>query len=140
MCTGTTSDSTVYCAGIKRIGGGRAGAPGGGPRRGTWSDSKMSACATGWGPRSCATSRSEEHTSELQSQFQFVCRLLLEKKKHCTPYNPVATEMRDSAIQACATENRLHHKTYPSTATTNRIQRPTRVLANESRTAITAKL
>src|SRR5438309_7571039 len=25
--------------------------------------------------------RSEEHTSELQSQFQLVCRLLLEKKK-----------------------------------------------------------
>src|SRR5689334_25204742 len=27
------------------------------------------------------TSRSEEHTSELQSQFHLVCRLLLEKKK-----------------------------------------------------------
>src|SRR5689334_24079462 len=27
-------------------------------------------------------SRSEEHTSELQSQFHLVCRLLLEKKKH----------------------------------------------------------
>src|SRR5215475_10892189 len=31
MCTRTTSDSTVCCAGIKRIGGGRAGTPGGGP-------------------------------------------------------------------------------------------------------------
>src|SRR5689334_24294761 len=29
-------------------------------------------------------SRSEEHTSELQSQFHLVCRLLLEKKKHST--------------------------------------------------------
>src|SRR5689334_23952706 len=28
-----------------------------------------------------AKQRSEEHTSELQSQFQLVCRLLLEKKK-----------------------------------------------------------
>src|SRR5689334_23421865 len=28
-----------------------------------------------------APCRSEEHTSELQSQFQLVCRLLLEKKK-----------------------------------------------------------
>src|SRR5689334_23959171 len=28
--------------------------------------------------------RSEEHTSELQSQFHLVCRLLLEKKKHNT--------------------------------------------------------
>src|SRR5689334_23608911 len=34
--------------------------------------------------------RSEEHTSELQSQFHLVCRLLLEKKnkKHPTPSPP----------------------------------------------------
>src|SRR2546427_3589981 len=37
-----------------------------------------------------ATTRSEEHTSELQSQSNLVCRLLLEKKKktikiECTP-------------------------------------------------------
>src|SRR5688572_32036742 len=30
----------------------------------------------------CATLRSEEHTSELQSQSNLVCRLLLEKKKN----------------------------------------------------------
>src|SRR5207249_10605985 len=29
----------------------------------------------------CAELRSEEHTSELQSRFDLVCRLLLEKKK-----------------------------------------------------------
>src|SRR6516164_6278833 len=29
--------------------------------------------------------RSEEHTSELQSQFHLVCRLLLEKKKQLLP-------------------------------------------------------
>src|SRR2546430_10937545 len=29
-----------------------------------------------------ARARSEEHTSELQSQSNLVCRLLLEKKKH----------------------------------------------------------
>src|SRR5689334_24613646 len=29
-----------------------------------------------------ASLRSEEHTSELQSQFHLVCRLLLEKKKN----------------------------------------------------------
>src|SRR2546427_8619075 len=29
----------------------------------------------------CGQSRSEEHTSELQSQSNLVCRLLLEKKK-----------------------------------------------------------
>src|SRR6267143_7090133 len=32
-------------------------------------------------PYRIVTFRSEEHTSELQSQFQLVCRLLLEKKK-----------------------------------------------------------
>src|SRR5438067_10508237 len=36
--------------------------------------------------------RSEEHTSELQSRFDLVCRLLLEKKKkpaHSQPTHPV---------------------------------------------------
>src|SRR5207249_12185751 len=33
------------------------------------------------GSRRCSPSRSEEHTSELQSRFDLVCRLLLEKKK-----------------------------------------------------------
>src|SRR5688572_32004124 len=32
-------------------------------------------------PCGVSTSRSEEHTSELQSQSNLVCRLLLEKKK-----------------------------------------------------------
>src|SRR5260370_2774309 len=31
--------------------------------------------------RQCARGRSEEHTSELQSHLNLVCRLLLEKKK-----------------------------------------------------------
>src|SRR2546427_6895330 len=44
------------------------------------------ACGTGrWTDYGCAphtfASRSEEHTSELQSQSNLVCRLLLEKKK-----------------------------------------------------------
>src|SRR5438094_5633067 len=33
-----------------------------------------------WRPR-CKPNRSEEHTSELQSPYDLVCRLLLEKKK-----------------------------------------------------------
>src|SRR5689334_23436982 len=32
----------------------------------------------------CVDMRSEEHTSELQSQFHLVCRLLLEKKNQKT--------------------------------------------------------
>src|SRR5690349_21962534 len=33
-------------------------------------------------PLFCNPTRSEEHTSELQSRRDLVCRLLLEKKKH----------------------------------------------------------
>src|SRR3989454_6412166 len=44
----------------------------------------------GQGPNPRGTGRSEEHTSELQSPCNLVCRLLLEKKKKnkqraCTP-------------------------------------------------------
>src|SRR2546422_3538947 len=38
-------------------------------------------------------SRSEEHTSELQSRLHLVCRLLLEKKKECRgSRNPTTAE------------------------------------------------
>src|SRR5438309_8989512 len=40
--------------------------------------------STGKYPSECHGGRSEEHTSELQSQFHLVCRLLLEKKKPST--------------------------------------------------------
>src|SRR5437867_4626554 len=36
-------------------------------------------------PSSTSSARSEEHTSELQSPYDLVCRLLLEKKKHNRP-------------------------------------------------------
>src|SRR5207249_8623429 len=39
------------------------------------------ACRNGCGHRVGKIRRSEEHTSELQSRFDLVCRLLLEKKK-----------------------------------------------------------
>src|SRR2546430_11435822 len=39
---------------------------------------------SGHDPRVAAANRSEEHTSELQSQSNLVCRLLLEKKKTVT--------------------------------------------------------
>src|SRR5256885_17004823 len=38
--------------------------------------------------RSARPERSEEHTSELQSPCNLVCRLLLEKKKKAIPYWP----------------------------------------------------
>src|SRR5690606_40652682 len=37
------------------------------------------------GPTEDGAARSEEHTSELQSRENLVCRLLLEKKKQNTP-------------------------------------------------------
>src|SRR5437868_9346929 len=42
-------------------------------------------------------SRSEEHTSELQSRFDLVCRLLLEKKKKLTDLN--CSEEREDAFR-----------------------------------------
>src|SRR5207248_6415405 len=38
--------------------------------------------ATGRNSSATLRKRSEEHTSELQSPYDLVCRLLLEKKKH----------------------------------------------------------
>src|SRR2546428_1328072 len=54
----------------------------------------VTALALGWlgavlGARCQRRDRSEEHTSELQSRSDLVCRLLLEKKKStCTPVYP----------------------------------------------------
>src|SRR2546422_1414048 len=44
------------------------------------------------------TTRSEEHTSELQSRLHLVCRLLLEKKKKAT-----ATSCANRAHTTCQT-------------------------------------
>src|SRR5207249_3544312 len=41
--------------------------------------------------------RSEEHTSELQSRFDLVCRLLLEKKKSIECKNPATCRSRKTA-------------------------------------------
>src|SRR5260370_19860999 len=50
------------------------------------SSSPCSSCVPTCGSSTNTTSpssRSEEHTSELQSHLNLVCRLLLEKKKRC---------------------------------------------------------
>src|SRR5260370_7898723 len=39
------------------------------------------------------TIRSEEHTSELQSHLNLVCRLLLEKKKHSPHYSHTSSTL-----------------------------------------------
>src|SRR5215204_7694054 len=47
----------------------------------SWCPADRSWITTSASPRLCSSSRSEEHTSELQSHSDLVCRLLLEKKK-----------------------------------------------------------
>src|SRR2546426_2212498 len=44
-----------------------------------------------------SAARSEEHTSELQSPCNLVCRLLLEKKKKHTDTTPISTKIRQNA-------------------------------------------
>src|SRR2546421_8498395 len=44
----------------------------------------MPSSACDWSSDVCSSDRSEEHTSELQSRSDLVCRLLLEKKKQTT--------------------------------------------------------
>src|SRR2546430_6510994 len=52
-------------------------------------------CASSPSSTSRTTVRSEEHTSELQSQSNLVCRLLLEKKKQrCPLNNPQKSRLR----------------------------------------------
>src|SRR5436309_12610528 len=50
-------------------------------------------------PRPANVARSEEHTSELQSRENLVCRLLLEKKKNSQP------RMRDPSTNSLGAPN-----------------------------------
>src|SRR2546430_9185757 len=52
------------------------------------------AAAQGTDERRYDSNRSEEHTSELQSQSNLVCRLLLEKKKRILSKNSSSTSRR----------------------------------------------
>src|SRR5260221_10801891 len=64
--------------------------PGSGPRT-AWSAlcGVAATCAKGAPCRPRTRSRSEEHTSELQSHSDLVCRLLLEKKTHQNNLHPL---------------------------------------------------
>src|SRR5438309_4676159 len=48
-----------------------------------WPVTALTKTAPAGNPAKPVEIRSEEHTSELQSQFHLVCRLLLEKKRRC---------------------------------------------------------
>src|SRR3954449_13636451 len=54
-------------------------------------------CITFWS----GASRSEEHTSELQSHSHLVCRLLLEKKKACSTPRPTDSYRRPTCTATC---------------------------------------
>src|SRR2546430_12915773 len=74
----------------------------GAPRSST--SASWSVTATTRSPSWPATeSRSEEHTSELQSQSNLVCRLLLEKKKNITnshngPYDSMDVQVDHTTV------------------------------------------
>src|SRR5438874_9157325 len=59
-------------------------------------------------PQRCDRERSEEHTSELQSRRDLVCRLLLEKKKKTQALHPISvreqagTRDHPAVPQGCA--------------------------------------
>src|SRR3712207_7486141 len=72
---------TIVLLGAGRPSGSGSGCPGPG-REASMDQSSISRPA--W--RSHGRSRSEEHTSELQSRQYLVCRLLLEKKKTISLY------------------------------------------------------
>src|SRR2546429_4203369 len=68
-----------HCHQLAKVSGGRFPA------------SSMS-CASRKSPATTLISRSEEHTSELQSRLHLVCRLLLEKKKQTKTDTKLRTE------------------------------------------------
>src|SRR3989475_2156782 len=57
--------------------------------------------------------RSEEHTSELQSQSNLVCRLLLEKKKdtHHAGTHQLPTQLKRPTRESCPPRSAPHQKT-----------------------------
>src|SRR5439155_12087952 len=79
---------------------------------------RIEAIARACGAISCATSsswksRSEEHTSELQSRGHLVCRLLLEKKKNkkiLTTYNNVYAESTGVERYICILAKKAHEQ------------------------------
>src|SRR6266481_6145809 len=52
--------------------------------------------------------RSEEHTSELQSQFHLVCRLLLEKKKKIFPFYVTCIHSSNYLVTAIGSNDNYH--------------------------------
>src|SRR5256885_7529587 len=82
------------------------------------SASTASSATAAWRPRSsanpsraCACWRSEEHTSELQSPCNLVCRLLLEKKKNTNHHTPSTRPHRLRQSHNCTQYHITHTHT-----------------------------
>src|SRR5437016_10240696 len=72
-----------------------------------------------WRRRLCTAVRSEEHTSELQSLTNLVCRLLLEKKKKKKKHNQNQKKTKGIIIPA-GTSEQQKTKTYSCGKQTSR--------------------
>src|SRR5256886_3369619 len=118
-----------YTTLFRSRGDGRAGSPAQPdvPRdaRGARRGRRRRAGRRGWGARARdgragrqvgRRGRSEEHTSELQSQSNLVCRLLLEKKKQRHTTKPDAHRLRDelSELGAVSAYDISDHNVGPS--------------------------
>src|SRR5689334_23819860 len=73
--------TTLFRSGHRRDEDRQAGVPQGRYRRALLVGHEADGRPSEGADRDGRVTRSEEHTSELQSQFHLVCRLLLEKKK-----------------------------------------------------------
>src|SRR4029434_4559628 len=67
----------------------------------------------------CRAARSEEHTSELQSHLNLVCRLLLEKKNHTHTHthSDTCTDTHTSTTRHIHTHTATHTRTHSDSHT-----------------------
>src|SRR5207249_11911986 len=70
-----------------------------------------------------AKRRSEEHTSELQSRFDLVCRLLLEKKNSttCSKFSIAHRRKRSNCRPSSILSNHHDHSLFRPTTSTRRL-------------------
>src|SRR5882672_2625085 len=76
---GTVEEQADHLAGMRDLFGRQVGR-GAAQQRGLGPDERLNGHTRRNGPLTARAHRSEEHTSELQSHSELVCRLLLEKK------------------------------------------------------------
>src|SRR5437667_4310073 len=63
--------------------------------------------------RECSSRKSEEHTSELQSHHDLVCRLLLEKKKKKNKNKKQTIKKQErSSVQSYRTQSNTNNSVY----------------------------